>query len=102
MARTRGSKSGTSAPKIGKKRVTFTVHAPHAREVAMAGTFNDWDPLTRPLKREADGNWKVTFYLAPGKYEYRFIVDGIWTDDPCCTTRCWNQYGGENCILVVE
>ena len=57
---------------------------------------------TRPLKREVDGNWKVTFYLAPGKYEYRFVVDGIWTDDPCCTTRCWNQYGGENCILVVE
>jgi 1,4-alpha-glucan branching enzyme len=102
MARTRGSKSGASAPKIGKKRVALTVHAPHAREVAVAGTFNEWDPSTRPLKREADGNWTVTFYLAPGKYEYRFVVDGIWIDDPCCTTRCWNQYGGENCILVVE
>lgn len=102
MARTHGSKGRATAPKVGKKRVAFAVHAPHAREVAMAGTFNDWDPLTRPMKREADGNWKVTFYLAPGKYEYRFIVDGIWTDDPCCTTRCWNQYGGENCIIVVE
>ena len=102
MARTRGSKSGASAPKVGKKRVAFALHAPHAREAAVAGTFNDWDPSTRPLKGEADGNWKVTFYLAPGKYEYRFIVDGIWTDDPSCITRCSNQYGGENCILVVE
>ncbi len=102
MARTRRSRSGASAPNVGKKRVTFTVHAPHAREVAVAGTFNDWDPSTRALKREEGGNWAVTFFLAPGKYEYRFVVDGIWTDDPCCTTRCWNQYGGENCILVVE
>jgi len=102
MARTRRSKSGASAPNVGKKRVNFTVHAPHAREVAVAGTFNDWDPSSRPLKRAEDGSWTVTFFLAPGKYEYRFVVDGIWTDDPCCTTRCWNRYGGENCILEVE
>ena len=102
MARTRERKSGASAPRTGKKRVTFSVHAPHAREVAVAGTFNDWDPSSRPLNREAGGSWTVTFYLAPGSYEYRFVVDGIWTDDPCCTTRCWNQYGGENCILEVK
>ena len=102
MARTRGSKSGTPTTRTGKKRVTFSVHAPHARDVAVAGTFNDWDPSSRPLSREAGGSWTVTFYLAPGSYEYRFVVDGIWTDDPCCTTRCWNQYGGENCILEVK
>jgi len=102
MARTRGYRSGASAPNIGKKRVTFAVHAPFAREVAVAGTFNDWDPSARPLKREEGGNWKTAFYLTPGRYEYRFVVDGIWTDDPCCKTRSWNQYGGENCIVVVE
>jgi 1,4-alpha-glucan branching enzyme len=102
MARTRGSKSGASAPRVGKKRVAFAIHAPHAREVAVAGTFNNWDPSTRHLKGEADGKWKVTFYLEPGKYEYRFVVDGIWTDDPSCIARCPNQYGGENCILIVE
>ena len=102
MTRTRGSKRGTPVPGTGKKRVTFSVYAPHAREVAVAGTFNEWDPARRPLKREPDGNWKVAFYLHPGRYEYRFVVDGIWTDDPCCTTRCWNRYGGENCILEVK
>jgi 1,4-alpha-glucan branching enzyme len=86
----------------GKKRVTFNICAPNAREVAVAGTFNNREPSTRPLKGEANGSWKVTFYLSPGKYEYRFVVDGIWTDDPCCTTRCRNQYGGENCIVEVE
>ena len=90
------------AHNLGKKRVTFTAQALHAREVAVAGTFNNWDPSTRPLKRGDKGNWMVTFFLPRGRYEYRFVVDGIWTDDPCCTTRCWNQYGGENCILEVK
>ena len=90
MARTGGSKSGSSAPKIGKKRVAFAVHAPHAREVAVAGTFNDWDTSTRPLKRrrrQLEGH----LLSRTREYEYRCVVDGIWTDDPCCTTRCWNQ-----------
>jgi len=101
MARNRGSERGVPATSKGRKRVTFSLHAPHAREVSVAGTFNDWDPSRRPLQREADGNWKITFYLPAGTYEYRFVVDGIWTDDPSCTTRCPNQYGGENCVLVV-
>jgi 1,4-alpha-glucan branching enzyme len=87
---------------LGKKRVSFRIRAPHAREVSVAGTFNGWDPSARPLKRGPDGGWAVTFFLAPGKYEYRFVVDGIWTDDPSCTSRCRNQYGGENCILEVK
>jgi len=90
------------ARNLGKKRVSFRLHAPHAREVAVAGSFNNWDPSARLLKREPDGNWTITFFLAPGKYEYRLVVDGIWTDDPSCTARCRNQYGGENCILEVK
>jgi len=85
-----------------KKRVIFNVHAPAAREAAVAGTFNDWDPSSRPMKRDDEGNWKITFFLSPGKYEYRFVIDGIWTDDPRCTARRRNPYGGENCIVEVE
>lgn len=90
------------AHNLGKKRVSFSAHAPHAREVAVAGTFNNWDPSARPMKRGDKGDWKVIFFLPRGTYEYRFVIDGIWTDDPCCTTRCRNQYGGENCILEVK
>jgi 1,4-alpha-glucan branching enzyme len=90
------------ATNLGRKRVTFSIHAPDAREIAVAGTFNNWDPTARLLKRETGGKWETTFFLPPGKYEYRFIVDGIWFDDPRCTTRSRNQYGGENCIVEVK
>jgi len=37
----------------------------------------------------------------PGRYEYRFVVDGQWRDDPACTERVPNGFGSENCVLRV-
>ncbi len=82
------------------RRVTFSFHSPDAKEVYLAGTFNDWDPRKNPFKKYSKG-WKAIKYLAPGMYEYRLVVDGIWVDDPTCTNRRPNQYGSENCVLDV-
>ena len=82
------------------RKVIFSFHAPDAGEVFIAGTFNDWKPRTDPLKKKAKG-WSAVKYLDPGTYEYRFIVDGIWADDPTCKSRRSNQYGSENCVLDV-
>jgi 1,4-alpha-glucan branching enzyme len=82
------------------RKVIFSFHPLHAGEVFVAGTFNNWEPRKDKLKKNAKG-WKAVKFLEPGTYEYRFIVDGIWVDDPGCTSRRPNQYGGENCILEV-
>jgi PAS domain S-box-containing protein len=42
-----------------------------------------------------------TDYLEPGLYEYRFVVDGVWQNDPQCTGRRENDFGTENCVLIV-
>ncbi len=83
-----------------RKRVTFSFHSPDAKEVFIAGTFNDWDPHKDSFKKQSTG-WKAVKYLTPGTYEYRLVVDGIWTDDPACQWHRPNQYGSENCILKV-
>ena len=82
------------------RRVTFSFQSPDAKEVYITGTFNDWDPRKNRFKKHSTG-WKAVKYLAPGKYEYRLVVDGIWVDDPTCTNRRPNQYGSENCVLEV-
>jgi 1,4-alpha-glucan branching enzyme len=82
------------------RKVTFSFLAPEAGKVCIAGTFNDWEPRKDPLKKSAKG-WKTVKYLDPVTYEYRFVVDGIWVDDPACTRRRSNQYGSENCLLEV-
>lgn len=83
------------------KQVTFTLHAPDARAVSVAGSFNDWQPDATPLKRGRDGTWKVRIRVAPGAHEYRFCVDGEWSDDPAAEERVPNPFGGANCVRTV-
>ena len=85
----------------GKKRVTFEFHNAGAGEVYVAGSFNNWDPAARLLKRNKDGKWTTTMMLTPGVYQYRFVVDGTWVDDPHNTERAHNEFGAHNCLVRV-
>ncbi len=46
--------------------------------------------------------WHLELELPPGTYEYRFVVDGEWGDDPEAARRVANPFGGENAVRVVE
>ncbi|WP_261990166.1 alpha-amylase family glycosyl hydrolase [Hymenobacter sp. BT188] len=53
---------------------TFRVWAPHAEEVNVIGTFNDWSNKSNPLRPEADGYWAIDVAgVKPGD-EYRFLI----------------------------
>ena len=60
-----------------KRRVALVFEGPFAKEVAVAGTFNDWNCRRDFLRHCGSGWWSIIKYLTPGIYEYRFIVDGI-------------------------
>ena len=88
--------------KAAKQKVTFTYKAPEAQTVLVAGDFTGWQEAPLTLKKDKTGLWKKTISLPPGKYEYRLLVDGQWRDDPQCPNRLPNQFGGENCVCIVE
>ena len=83
-------------------KVAFTLFAPDARNVLLAGNFTDWERAPLSLKKQKNGLWKTTLTLTPGAYEYRLLVDGQWCDDPECKNRQANLLGGENCVRVVD
>ena len=85
----------------GKKRKVFQLAAPGARAVYLAGDFNEWVPDGRLLNAGKNGVWKTTVTLAPGVYQYRFVVDGTWCDDPRCAEKTPNGMGEENCLIYV-
>ena len=62
--------------------VEISCHALDAGSVFLAGTFNAWDPSACPMQRAAGGVWRATLQLAPGIYEYKFLVDGKWVCKP--------------------
>jgi 1,4-alpha-glucan branching enzyme len=88
--------------KTPKQKVTFSYTAPQAQSVLLAGDFTGWQQAPLSLKRDKSGVWKKTVSLEPGRYEYRLLVDGEWLDDPQCSIRQPNQFGGENCVCVVN
>jgi len=83
-----------------EKPVEFVVNKPDASSVMVAGTFNGWDSKRTPL-RKGPGGWKTTLWLPPGRYEYRFVANGEWMNDPNERDSAPNQFGGTNSVLVV-
>ena len=85
-----------------EKATEFSYLAPHAQSVFLAGGFNQWNTSSHPLKRDERGTWKITLPLTPGRYEYRFVVDGKWETDPFCEGRLMNELGTMSCAKIVE
>ncbi len=90
----------TAAPQT--REVKIELYQRNARAVFLAGTFNNWNPQATPLKTSGKGKWEITITLPPGKYEYRFIVDGKWIEDPLAKECVPNPFEGSNSILVVK
>ncbi len=88
-------------PALEQQEIFFTFFAPEATDVNVAGNFNDWRTDAAPLKKAHDGKWAVRLMLRSGQYEYRFLVDGCWCEDPQAFQRTANPHGGFNSVLVV-
>jgi 1,4-alpha-glucan branching enzyme len=101
--KTNNNVKGNSMARINtnNKKQTFSISAPGAISVLLAGDFTHWQELAVPMRQQKGGIWKATVELAPGSYHYRFIVDGQWRDDPECTLRVPNPFGGENAVRQV-
>lgn len=84
-----------------QRKVEFVLEAPQALAVCLAGTFNGWDPARTPMNQERHGVWRAAISLAPGRHEYRFVVDGQWMSDPKARASVRNQFGSENSVKMV-
>ena len=83
------------------KRIHFEFTCPTAESVAIAGTFNEWQPNATPMIALGQGRWAKDLALPPGDYEYCLVVDGQWTPDPQATESVPNPFGGVNSVRKV-
>ena len=85
-----------------KRKVRFNLAAPAGSVVSVAGDFNNWDIKANPLKEAAaGGSFSATVPLLPGRYQYKFIVNGDWRVDPACTETVRNPFGSRNSVIVI-
>jgi len=100
-ASARDDGAGSSVPAVTPEGVMFTIEAPDAERVQLAGDFNNWT-LDGNDMEAMDGVWKKVVKLPPGRYRYRYVVDGRWQNDPLNTTVEPSPYGGEDSVLVMD
>ena len=88
------------APKTVK--TVFTLKAPAAKQVLVCGEFNGWQPEAAPMTRRADGTWETSLALHPGRYQYKFVVDGNWIHDPNAKINVPNEHHSLNSVIEVR
>ena len=87
---------------VPRVKVTFVLPICDAKRVSLSGEFNGWSPEATPMRRYGDGHWEATVQIAPGRYQYKFIIDGEWIPDPLARENVWNQHGSLNSVLEVR
>lgn len=82
--------------------ISFTFFAPLACEVRLAGSFTRWAERSIVMKQSGDGHWHTTIKLKPGRYEYKYIIDGQWENAQHPAEVITNEQGITNSIVTVH
>ena len=80
---------------------SFSLSAPDAKQVFLAGEMTDWDTAKKPMTRDASGTWHATLDLEPGEWLYKFVVDGQWVHDPATPDHDADGRGGQHSFVFV-
>jgi 1,4-alpha-glucan branching enzyme len=70
----------------------------NAEKVQLAGSFTQWQPVEMA---KTDEKWCLQLDLAPGEYEFKFVVDGKWIHDEGQASKI-NEMGSHNNIVIVS
>lgn len=80
----------------------FSVQAPEAKEVYITGDFNNWKLDDVGRMEQDNGVWRKKLNLKPGRYHYRFVVDGEWIEDTNNPKKETNPYGSVDSLVEIS
>ena len=93
------------APQLGPVTeilVEFSLEAPGATTVAVAGDFSGWESDFVLDDADGDGIWTGRIPITPGLHQYMFVIDGTdWVTDPRAQRYSDDGFGNRNAILAV-
>ena len=91
-------------PKPVAGGVRFVLLAPHAKQVALVGSFNGWAGKATPMKMsDGTGLWSVDVPLREGEYTFMYLVDEKqWVTPPMAEDFVRDGFGQTNGVLIVH
>ena len=75
------------------------------RKIYLAASFNNWNKEdSNYLLKDDDGDgiWSITVKLAPGTYQYKYVIEGKWTQDTYAPDQAPDGFGGQNSKFDVK
>ncbi len=82
--------------------VEFSLEAPTATTVAVAGDFSGWASDFVLDDADGDGIWTGRIPITPGLHKYMFVIDGTdWVTDPGAQRYADDGFGNRNAVLAV-
>lgn len=73
----------------------------NAKKVILSGSFNKWDEHLYKMMKTKNG-WELNLQLIPNYYEYKFIVDGLWIEDPDNPNKAENEFDEYNSFINIQ
>lgn len=100
----KGEKYQLPVKLIRTKKYLFTYKPqPEEKQINLFGQFNSWDRKSLPMKdTNGDGTFEVEIPLDPGRYEYKFFIDGREVVDPANPVKVSNGMGDFNSVRIIE
>ena len=83
--------------------VTFKLEGLYGKSnVFITGNFNDWKTNDWEMKQSEYGTFIYQIKLNPGKYLYKYIVDGVWVLDCTNALQEVDENQNINSVLMVR
>ncbi len=99
-------RNGASEAPGSPREVVVRFKDATAGDVRIAGDFNGWVPdrgVRSLIASEGQTRvWTKVLTLEPGTYQYRYVVDGEWREDPANPQSAPGPTGQPNSILHVR
>jgi serine protease AprX len=91
------------SPEVTSSGITYLLHDHQAQQVQILGSWDGWRAPGLVAASVEPGIWQAQQpLLAPGRYAYKFLLDGArWLDDPANPHKTPDGLGGLNSVLSV-
>ena len=87
--------------KIESKHTFIFKTDANPKKVNLFGTFNGWNRGNLNMNKTGDGIYKITIPIAPGRYQYKFFVDGNELIDKSNPVKVPNGMGSFNSVVII-
>jgi serine protease AprX len=92
------------SPHIGSQEITFYYYDPVAKDVAIVGSFNDWQTKDCQMVQIRPGLWEGVLDMPRrGRHRYKFLIDRArWINDPENPFRIEDGFGGFDSLITID